>query len=72
MANKNLFKSIAGKLLPKTDANNEAGGQAYKLSPKAQLAQYAVTGCLSNTFYADAETQLLILRCTADLEAAPL
>ena len=58
MANKNLFKSIAGKLLPKTNATNEAGGQAYKLSPKAALAQYAVTGCLNGTFYADAETQL--------------
>jgi 60 kDa SS-A/Ro ribonucleoprotein len=58
MANKNLFKSIAGKLLPKTDTVNEAGGQAYKVSPKAALAQYAVTGCLNNTFYADAETQL--------------
>ncbi len=58
MANKNLFKSIAGKLLPKTDAVNEAGGRAYKLSPKAALAQYGVTGCLNGTFYADAETQL--------------
>ncbi|MFN0107549.1 MAG: RNA-binding protein [Blastocatellia bacterium] len=58
MANKNLFKTIAGKLLPKTNAINEAGGRAYKLSPKAALAQYAVTGCLNNTFYADAETQL--------------
>lgn len=58
MANKNLFKTIAGKLLPKADAVNEAGGRAYKLSPKAALAQYAVTGCLNGTFYADAETQL--------------
>lgn len=58
MANKNLFKSIAGKLLLKTDVTNEAGGQAYKLSPKAALAQYAVTGCLNGTFYANAETQL--------------
>jgi len=58
MANKKLFKTLAGKLLPKADAVNEAGGHAYKLSPKAALAQYAVTGCLNNTFYADAETQL--------------
>ncbi len=58
MANKKLFKTLAGKLLPKTNAINEAGGRAYKLSPKAALAQYAVTGCLNNTFYADAETQL--------------
>ena len=58
MASKNLFKSMAGKLLPNTDAINEAGGRAYHLSPKAALAQYAVTGCLNGTFYADAETQL--------------
>ena len=58
MANKNLFQTIAGKLLPKADAVNEAGGGAYKLSPKAALAQYAITGCLNGTYYADAETQL--------------
>jgi hypothetical protein len=50
MANKNLFKSLVGKLLPGTDAVNEAGGIAYKLSPKATLAQYAATGCLNATF----------------------
>ena len=58
MANKNLFKTIAGKLLSKTDAVNEAGGQAYAFTPKHKLAQYAATGCLSTTFYADAEEQL--------------
>jgi 60 kDa SS-A/Ro ribonucleoprotein len=58
MANKNLFKTFAGKLLPKTNDVNEAGGRGYKLSPKATLAQYAITGCLNGTFYADAETQL--------------
>lgn len=58
MANKNLFATIAGKLLPKTDAVNEAGGQAYALTPKAALAQYAATGCLSGTYYATAEEQL--------------
>ncbi len=58
MANKNLFKTIAGKLLSKTDAVNEAGGQAYTFTPKHKLAQYAATGCLSTTFYADAEEQL--------------
>jgi 60 kDa SS-A/Ro ribonucleoprotein len=58
MANKSLFKSMIGKLLPKADAVNEAGGLAYKLSPKAALAQYAATGCLNATFYASAEEQL--------------
>jgi 60 kDa SS-A/Ro ribonucleoprotein len=58
MANKNLFQTIAGKLLPKTDAANEEGGQAYQLSPKQQLAQYAATGCFNSTFYASADEQL--------------
>lgn len=58
MANKNLFKSIVGMLSPKADTVNEAGGQAYKLSPKQALAQYAATGCFNHTFYADAGEQL--------------
>ncbi|MGH9768811.1 MAG: vWA domain-containing protein, partial [Blastocatellia bacterium] len=58
MANKNLFKTVAGKLLPKTDALNEHLAPAYALSQKAQLAQYAATGCLNYTFYADAGEQL--------------
>ena len=58
MANKNLFKSIVGILSPKTDTINEAGGIAYKLSPKQALAQYAATGCFNHTFYADAGEQL--------------
>src|ERR1700730_11173964 len=58
MANKNLFSSVAGKLLPKPDAVNEANGPAYAFAPKHALAQYVATGCLSSTFYASAEEQL--------------
>src|ERR1700723_2843441 len=58
MANKNLFASIAGKLLPKPDAVNEANGPAYAFAPKHALAQYVATGCLNSTFYATAEEQL--------------
>ena len=58
MANRRLFQSLAGKLLPKTDATNEEGAPAYRLSPKHALAQYAATGCLNATFYATASTQL--------------
>jgi 60 kDa SS-A/Ro ribonucleoprotein len=58
MANKALFKSLAGKLLPATDALNEEHAPAYALSPKRRLAQYAATGCLNRTFYADANEQL--------------
>ncbi len=58
MANKTLFKSMVGKLVPAADALNEAGGPAYALPPKQALAQYAATGCLNTTFYASAEEQL--------------
>ena len=69
MPNKNLFKTLAGIFTPKTDTVNEAGGQAYKLSPKQALAQYAATGCFNNTFYADATEQLeKVLELTADVE----
>ncbi|QXW89561.1 MULTISPECIES: vWA domain-containing protein [Neisseria] len=57
MANTNLFQSIKNRLI-KTDTYNEAGGIAYTLTPKQQLAQLAATGCLNNTFYADAQSQL--------------
>lgn len=58
MANKNLFKSLIGMLMPPADALNEERAPAYQLSPKHQLAQYAATGCLNQTFYASADEQL--------------
>ena len=58
MANKTLFKSLIGKLLPATDALNEENAPAYALSPKSRLAQYAATGCLNRTFYVDTDQQL--------------
>jgi 60 kDa SS-A/Ro ribonucleoprotein len=58
MANKKLFKSLSGKLVPVTEALNEEFAPAYKLSPKHQLAQYAATGCLNQTFYTSADDQL--------------
>ena len=58
MANPNLFQTLKGKLLPPADAHNAAGAPAYALSPKHRLAQYAATGCLNATYYADAQEQL--------------
>jgi len=58
MANKRLFKSLIGMLMPPTDALNEERAPAYALSEKHQLAQYAATGCLNRTFYASSEEQL--------------
>ena len=61
MANKNLFKSLVGKLVPATNARNEEGAPAYALTPKQALAQYAATGCLTRTFYAGAREQLAVV-----------
>src|SRR5215510_687720 len=58
MANKKLFNSLRGWLVPATDAVNEEGAAAYRFSPEAELAQYAATGCLNSTFYASAQDQL--------------
>lgn len=70
MANKNLFKSIVGKLLPVTDALNEERAPAYALEPKHALAQYAATGCMNHTFYASADEQLAkVLELCAQVEA---
>ena len=70
MANKNLFQTVRGMFAPKTDTINEAGGTAYKLSPKHALAQYAATGCFSQTFYANAGEQLeKVLELTRELDA---
>lgn len=70
MANKTLFKSLIGKMMPATDALNEQRAPAYALSPKHQLAQYAATGCLNTTFYATADEQLAkVLELCADVDA---
>jgi 60 kDa SS-A/Ro ribonucleoprotein len=61
MANKNLFKSLVGKLVPAADARNEENAPAYALTPKQALAQYAATGCLTQTFYAGAREQLSVV-----------
>jgi len=62
MANKALFNSMRGALLPAVDTVNRHGAGAYDYSPRHKLAQYAVTGCLSNTYYADAEEQLSVVQ----------
>ena len=71
MANKTLFQSLRGALLPKNDAVNEAGGPAYALAPKQALAQYAATGCLNSTFYASADDQLQKVLALANQVDAP-
>ncbi len=58
MANKTLFQSLRGRLLPKATATNEAGGRAYQRTPEEVLAQLTATGTLDSTYYASAEMQL--------------
>lgn len=71
MANKSLFQSLRGMLVPAADARNLEGAPAYALSPRHKLAQLAVTGTLQGTFYANAEMQLaemLKVACEVDAE----
>jgi 60 kDa SS-A/Ro ribonucleoprotein len=65
MANMTLFSSIRNRF-QRTDSHNEAGGRAYKFTPKHALAQLAATGCFNGTFYARAESQLDELRKLID------
>ncbi|HEX3745198.1 MAG TPA: hypothetical protein VHW09_14740 [Bryobacteraceae bacterium] len=58
MANKALFATFCGTLMPAADAINYEGAPAYAFSPKQALAQYAATGCFGTTFYATAGEQL--------------
>jgi 60 kDa SS-A/Ro ribonucleoprotein len=58
MANKSVFATIAGKLLPPTDAWNHEFAPAYKLTPHQALAQLAATGTFNATFYVEPQEQL--------------
>jgi 60 kDa SS-A/Ro ribonucleoprotein len=58
MANKSLFASQRGGMVPATDVRNKEGAPAYAMEPRHQLAQIAVTGTLNQTFYANAGEQL--------------
>jgi 60 kDa SS-A/Ro ribonucleoprotein len=58
MANKSLFQSLRGALLPPADAVNREAAPAFAYTPKHKLAQLAMTGTLSANFYAEAPEQL--------------
>ena len=69
MANTTLFQSVKTRLTA-ADTCNEAGGIAYTLTPKQQLAQLAATGCLNSTYYTDAQDQLeQVLELAENLDA---
>lgn len=70
MVNVQLFRTSKGKYLPAADTVNNAGAPAYALSPCHRLAQYAATGCLNTTYYADAHAQLdTVLELCRQLDA---
>ncbi len=58
MVNPQLFRTMKGALLPEGTARNHQNAPAYELDARHQLAQLAATGCLGQTFYANAEAQL--------------
>jgi len=64
MSNKKLFSNsskkstVSKKVTLPANTVNEAGGIAYKLSDKAALAQYAMTGTFNGTYYASDADQL--------------
>ncbi|WP_367154578.1 hypothetical protein [Methylomonas sp. HYX-M1] len=58
MANLHLFSSSRGAFAPHADALNEACASAYAFDERHRLAQYAASGGLNATFYADAVVQL--------------
>jgi 60 kDa SS-A/Ro ribonucleoprotein len=71
MANKSLFQSYVGKLLPRASAKNREGAPAHALEPRHKLAQLAATGTLSQTFYANGQAQLDdIMELVARIEPA--
>lgn len=65
MVNTQLFHTLKGALLPDAKARNHEQAPAYALSARHQLAQLAATGCLNQTFYANAEAQLDTVRTLA-------
>ena len=67
MANKSIFASVRGTLIPQTDTRNHEGACAYAMTPEHHLAQLAVTGTLNSTFYAEAQHQLADLLKAAQM-----
>ncbi len=67
MANRALFQN---QKLPAANVRNQAGAPAYAFNAEQALAQLAVTGCLNQTFYASAQTQLAdIIACCLEVPA---
>lgn len=70
MVNTQLFQTLKGALLPNANTANAEQAPAYAFTPRHRLAQLAATGCLGQTFYANAEAQLdAVLALAKELDA---
>ncbi|NNF23907.1 MAG: RNA-binding protein [Rhodobacteraceae bacterium] len=58
MANKSVFASMKGRLLPKAGAKNAEGAPAYAYCDAHYLAQVAVTGTFGGMFYLSPQDEL--------------
>ncbi len=58
MANKSVFASVKGRLLPQAKATNKAAAPAYAYSDAHALAQVAVTGTFGGMYYHTASEEL--------------
>ncbi len=61
MANKSVFASQPGPLLPKATAINAAGAKAYAYGAEHRLTQLAMTGSFGGGFYQDAQAEVSAL-----------
>jgi 60 kDa SS-A/Ro ribonucleoprotein len=66
MANKSVFASLAGRLLPRATATNTHGAKAYDYDAEHRLAQLAMTGTVGGGFYQDAEAEVTALIAAAE------
>jgi len=60
--------------VPAANTRNAAGGRAYSLTDESALARFAAAGCLADSFYVSAETNLdevrkLVDRCSPEFIA---
>jgi len=70
MANVSVFNTLFAKL-PAATATNNSAAPTYRYEPKHRLAQLVMTGCMNQTFYADAEAQLSdVLTLARDLDSS--
>lgn len=66
MANKSVFASMRGRLLPKATTRNAEGAPAFAYTDAQALAQLAATGTIGGMFYQSASAELARVVALAD------